>query len=117
MQNVAFFDFAEELETMKNKRKTNPRAEKKVQSKIENNPIFSSNDDHTLDDIAKKIKSALPEKSRSIIDRCLELYHKHEFVILIAGEISVGKSSFLNALMGYPVLLMDQTETTAAITY
>ena len=36
---------------------------------------------------------------------------------MIAGEISVGKSSFLNALMGYPVLLMDQTETTAAITY
>ena len=116
-QNSAFFDFAEESEMMKNKQKTTSRAEKKVQNKIDNNPIFSSHEDRMLDDIAKKVKSALPEKSRSIIDRCLELYHKHEFVILIAGEISVGKSSFLNALMGYPVLLMDQTETTAAITY
>ena len=96
---------------------TSKKGQNKTVVPAETFSLLNKQDDHRLDEIAAKIKQVLPEKSCQIIERCLELYHKHEFVILIAGEISVGKSSFLNALMGYPVLLMDQTETTAAITY
>jgi hypothetical protein len=73
--------------------------------------------DKDLDLLAEQIKVALSPDDAKKIDRCLELYRKQEFNILIAGEISVGKSSFLNALMGRSILLTDLSETTAAITY
>ena len=67
--------------------------------------------------IGEQLKTLLPNESRETVDRCLDLYGRNEFVIMVAGEISVGKSSFLNALIGQSVLLTDTTETTAAITY
>lgn len=67
--------------------------------------------------IGEQLQTLLPNESRETVDRCLDLYGRNEFVIMVAGEISVGKSSFLNALIGQSVLLTDTTETTAAITY
>ncbi len=72
---------------------------------------------HDLDAVACQLKALLPPEEQKIIDKCLNIYQKNEFHIIIAGEISVGKSSFMNAIMGKRILLTDQTETTAAITY
>lgn len=70
-----------------------------------------------VEKIVAELHAYLPEQSRETANRCLDLCKRNEFVIMIAGEISVGKSSFLNALMGKSILLTDTTETTAAITY
>lgn len=67
--------------------------------------------------IAEELKPLLPEESQIIIDECVEQYERKDVVVMVAGEVSVGKSSLLNALLGKPVLLTDLTETTAAITY
>lgn len=76
-------------------------------------PEFSKD----LKRLAVKLRELLPAELQETVDRCLDLYERNEFVILVAGEISVGKSSFLNALIGQSILLTDTTETTAAITY
>ena len=67
--------------------------------------------------LAEELKPLLPEDARLIIDECVEQYERNDIVVMVAGEVSVGKSSLLNALIGRPVLLTDLTETTAAITY
>jgi GTPase Era involved in 16S rRNA processing len=51
------------------------------------------------------------------LNNCRELLKQKKVVIMITGEFSVGKSSFLNALLGDPVLVTDVQETTAVITY
>lgn len=76
-------------------------------------PEFSKD----LKRLAVKLRELLPAELQETVDRSLDLYERNEFVILVAGEISVGKSSFLNALIGQSILLTDTTETTAAITY
>ncbi len=70
-----------------------------------------------LKELASSLKQLLDESKHKIVDDCLDIYSNNEFVIMVCGEVSVGKSSLLNTLMGVPVLLTDQTETTAAITY
>lgn len=84
-----------------------------------NKSIFSVDQDFSalVEKNVIKLLDFLPEQSQETAKRCLDLCKRNEFVIMIAGEISVGKSSFLNALMGAPILLTDTTETTAAITY
>lgn len=81
--------------------------------------MVASSDHFAVDliQLATELKELLPPLARDTVDRCLDLYNRQEFVIMVAGEISVGKSSFLNAMIGKPILLTDTTETTAAITY
>lgn len=67
--------------------------------------------------IAEELKPLLPEESQLIIDECVEQFERNDVVVMVAGEVSVGKSSLLNVLLGKPILLTDLTETTAAITY
>ena len=45
------------------------------------------------------------------------MLHKEEFSIVIVGEFSVGKSTFLNALMGEKILPSYSDETTATVTF
>lgn len=70
-----------------------------------------------LESLAGRLKAHLDASRAKVVDDCLSIYRNNEFVIMICGEISVGKSSFLNTLVGTDFLLTDQTETTAAITY
>jgi GTP-binding protein EngB required for normal cell division len=67
--------------------------------------------------LAEELKPLLPEESQLIIDECVEQYERNDIVVMVAGEVSVGKSSLLNVLLQRPILLTDLTETTAAITY
>lgn len=67
--------------------------------------------------IAEELKPLLAEEFQIIVDECVEQYERKDIVVMVAGEVSVGKSSLLNTLLGKPVLLTDLTETTAAITY
>ncbi len=52
-----------------------------------------------------------------IIEDFIEMLHKEEFSIVIVGEFSVGKSTFLNALMGEKILPSYSDETTATVTF
>ncbi len=71
----------------------------------------------TIKKLAAQLKSLLSPEKSVWVDDCLALYERQEVVLMIAGEVSVGKSSLLNALLGRDVLLTDLTETTAAITF
>ena len=53
----------------------------------------------------------------SIISDFIEMLNKEEFSIVIVGEFSVGKSTFLNALMGEKILPSYSDETTATVTF
>ena len=95
------------------RKSTNPRS-------AEKNPSWFCDDTQkleTIKEIAEDLKPLLPVESQIIIDECVEQYERNDFVVMIAGEVSVGKSSLLNALLGKSILLTDLTETTAAITY
>ena len=71
----------------------------------------------TIKKLASQLKTLLSPEKSVWVDDCLALYERQEVVLMIAGEVSVGKSSLLNALLGRDVLLTDLTETTAAITF
>lgn len=52
-----------------------------------------------------------------IIDDFIGMLNKEDFSIVIVGEFSVGKSTFLNALMGERILPSYSDETTATVTF
>lgn len=53
----------------------------------------------------------------AIINDFIEMLSREEFSIVIVGEFSVGKSTFLNALMGEKILPSYSDETTATVTF
>ncbi len=53
----------------------------------------------------------------TIINDFIDMLQKEEFSIVIVGEFSVGKSTFLNALMGEKILPSYSDETTATVTF
>lgn len=87
--------------------------------RTETKGVLASESDRlsALESLAGRLKAHLDASRAKVVDDCLSIYRNNEFVIMICGEISVGKSSFLNTLVGTDFLLTDQTETTAAITY
>ena len=70
-----------------------------------------------LQEIAEQLKPFLSIEGQQIVEECLKQFESQELVLMVAGEVSVGKSSLLNALLGKPILLTDLTETTAALTF
>lgn len=54
---------------------------------------------------------------QKIIEDFIDMLEKEEFSIVIVGEFSVGKSTFLNALMGEKILPSYSDETTATVTF
>lgn len=91
--------------------------EKKVSAFVSPNEIRDEKFTEKLQNLVAQLRPYLSVEQAETADRCLDLFNRNEFVILVAGEFSVGKSSFLNALIGQPILLTDASETTAAITY
>ncbi|MFA0256034.1 dynamin family protein [Vibrio breoganii] len=69
----------------------------------------------SLDTLCKKTYGASPFKSQ--LDGIKQLIQTEEFRIAVVGEFSAGKSTFINALVGYDLLPHARSETTAAITY
>ena len=62
-------------------------------------------------------KQFLDERNSKEIDSHIESLEKNEFQIVVVGEFSAGKSTFLNALMGERYLPSFSKETTATINY
>ena len=54
---------------------------------------------------------------QKIIEDFIDMLEKEEVSIVIVGEFSVGKSTFLNALMGEKILPSYSDETTATVTF
>lgn len=69
-----------------------------------------------LNDIHKFYTDNNYTAEASIISDFIEMLNKEEFSIVIVGEFSVGKSTFLNALMGEKILPSYSDETTATVT-
>ena len=46
-----------------------------------------------------------------------ELVRKEEFVVVVAGELSCGKTTLLNAMLQRPLLTMDVDECTATVSF
>ena len=57
------------------------------------------------------------EKKVGIIDNLRQKLEENEFSIVVVGEFSAGKSTFLNALMGKNILPTFSGETTATINF
>ncbi len=70
-----------------------------------------------LNDILKFYNSNGYVAEATIIGDFIEMLNKEEFSIVIVGEFSVGKSTFLNALMGEKILPSYSDETTATVTF
>lgn len=73
--------------------------------------------DLLLNDILKFYNANGYIAEASIINDFIEMLGKEEFSIVIVGEFSVGKSTFLNALMGEKILPSYSDETTATVTF
>ncbi|MBE6852642.1 MAG: GTP-binding protein [Ruminococcus sp.] len=70
-----------------------------------------------LNDILKFYNENHYVAEEKIISDFIEMLKKEEFSIVIVGEFSVGKSTFLNALMGEKILPSYSDETTATVTF
>ncbi len=70
-----------------------------------------------LNDILKFYNENGYVAEATIIGDFIEMLNKEEFSIVIVGEFSVGKSTFLNALMGEKILPSYSDETTATVTF
>lgn len=57
------------------------------------------------------------ERKTALFDEIIEKVKQGEFSIVLVGEFSAGKSTFLNALMGEKLLPSFTRETTATINY
>ncbi len=57
------------------------------------------------------------ERKIAVFDEIIETVKQDEFSIVLVGEFSAGKSTFLNALMGEKLLPSFTRETTATINY
>ena len=67
--------------------------------------------------LAQELKTFLLPDQIRLLDASLQQLRAQEFSIVIVGEFSVGKSSFLNTLLTRPVLVSDVKETTATVTF
>ena len=72
--------------------------------------------DLVLKDILKFYSENGYTAEEKIIADFIDMLQKEEFSIVIVGEFSVGKSTFLNALMGEKILPSYSDETTATVT-
>ena len=68
----------------------------------------SGHDDDALND-ASSGAAAFRERA--------ELVRKEEFVVVVAGELSCGKTTLLNAMLQRPLLTMDVDECTATVSF
>ncbi len=73
--------------------------------------------DLVLNDILKFYNDYGYVAEATIISDFIEMLKKEEFSIVIVGEFSVGKSTFLNALMREKILPSYSDETTATVTF
>lgn len=69
----------------------------------------------SLEAISKQAYNSSPFQQP--IDSIRALLHADQFRIAVVGEFSAGKSTFINALIGYDLLPHARSETTATITY
>lgn len=70
-----------------------------------------------LTDSAQQLKLEEQEQEAKNIERLCENIRKDLFSIVMVGEFSAGKSTFLNALMHKAVLPSFSTETTATVNF
>lgn len=57
------------------------------------------------------------ELIRKTIEKAEKRLNRDEFYVAIVGEMKAGKSTFLNAILGAPVLSTAKRESTATVTY
>jgi len=69
--------------------------------------------------IFSEIDTTSANEDMAILDSAISQFEKQEFIIVVIGEWSVGKSTFLNAFLGQDVeyLTTDIGETTATVTF
>ena len=78
--------------------------------------IMTENVIKKLNDLKKILKKEKEYTSQiKVVDKLIEDISE-PFNIMVMGEFSTGKSTFINALMGENLLKMDATPTTAVIT-
>ena len=78
--------------------------------------IMTENVIKKLNDLKKILKKKKEYTSQiKVVDKLIEDISE-PFNIMVMGEFSTGKSTFINALMGENLLKMDATPTTAVIT-
>ncbi|WP_108671379.1 dynamin family protein [Peribacillus acanthi] len=65
-----------------------------------------------LDDLAEEMN--LPHSSKQVTDAILTL-HREQFELIVVGEFSNGKSTFVNALLGKEILPSSVKPTTAIL--
>lgn len=69
---------------------------------------------------AKKLKNIFVKENadQDLIDSCTELIHDatEPLMLMVMGEYSTGKSTFINALLGQEVAVVNMTPTTSVIT-
>lgn len=70
-----------------------------------------------LDSTKKYYEKYEEERKIAVFDEIIETVKQDEFSIVLVGEFSAGKSTFLNALMGEKLLPSFTRETTATINY
>lgn len=70
-----------------------------------------------LDSTKEYYKKYEEERKILVFDEIIETVKQDEFSIVLVGEFSAGKSTFLNALMGEKLLPSFTRETTATINY
>lgn len=68
-----------------------------------------------LESLSKRTYGTSPFRGQ--LNGIKQLLDAHEFRIAIVGEFSAGKSTFINALIGYDLLPHARSETTATITH
>ncbi len=71
-----------------------------------------------LADLAKAAEAAgLPSVARDVLETRLPKLDDERFTIVVLGEFNHGKSTFINALLGGPVLPTGITPTTAVLSH
>lgn len=70
-----------------------------------------------LDSTKEYYKKYEEKRKTAVFDEIIETVKQDEFSIVLVGEFSAGKSTFLNALMGEKLLPSFTRETTATINY
>ena len=87
------------------------------------NPILRAADQELIRDerrLLNELRTALlrfgaSDETRSTLDRSIEQLDEL-FLLVVVGEFNAGKSAFINALVGQPVLAEGVTPTTAQVT-
>lgn len=63
------------------------------------------------------LSSFISEEDKKVLDSSIESLKKQKLSIIVVGEFDAGKSSFLNCILGEPILVTDVCESTAALTF